>query len=587
MQCLDDEQREASRQLFMRLVTVGRDSDTRRVVPASELITLDVDIVTMHGAVEAFVANRLLVRDRDTLSGALTLEVAHEALLTEWERLRRWIDDGRDDLRQHAAYTVAVDEWLTAGRDREYLLTGSRLEQFEHWRATTTMRLTACEQEFLDDALRRRDEADAAEIERVAEQARLRRRGRRRAFALGAAVAAIAAGALVAVMGAAGTSRTARIAVVTSNDSAAGERATLYEQGLIRAERDFDLDVERHGRATGTVVSDLAASDKDLVILDSDAARAIAPDELDPSTRYVVTDYDGTKFDALPNVTIHQWAQEQAGFLAGVAAATTTQTGTVGFLGATRGGQEEYRAGFEAGVESIDPDVNVLAVYLTAFGYRSEPDDTPAGAREVAGRLYESGADVIFHVAGRSGVGVLDAASDLSTNKRWAIGVGADLWPAATTRQQPHILMSIVNRFDVEMYGIIEDHLGGSLEPGSHRLTVADGMISYVAHGDDMSTDAGANVDRAIRQIASGDIRPPRSPTGPRTGPEALLGPGTGTASFGDVPVTFIVPDGWSNSSWTVTKGDAGLRAGVHGGRQHLYRLLPVGAARPAGRSDR
>ena len=103
---LDDEQREATRQLFLRLVTVGRDSDTRRVVAASELITLDVDIVTMHGAVEAFVTNRLLVRDRDALSGALTLEVAHEALLSEWERLRRWIDDGRDDLRQHAAYTA-------------------------------------------------------------------------------------------------------------------------------------------------------------------------------------------------------------------------------------------------------------------------------------------------------------------------------------------------------------------------------------------------------------------------------------------------------------------------------------------------
>ena len=105
----------------------------------------------------------------------------------EWERLRRWIDDGRDDLRQHAAYTLAVDEWLTAGRDPDYLLTGGRLDQFEQWRATTTMRLTACEQEFLDEALRRRDEAEAAEIgARCAEQARLRRRARRRAFALGA-----------------------------------------------------------------------------------------------------------------------------------------------------------------------------------------------------------------------------------------------------------------------------------------------------------------------------------------------------------------------------------------------------------------
>jgi basic membrane lipoprotein Med (substrate-binding protein (PBP1-ABC) superfamily)/DNA-binding SARP family transcriptional activator len=561
---LDDEQREATRQLFLRLVTVGRDSDTRRVVAASELITLDVDTVTLHGAVEAFVTNRLLVRDRDAASGALTLEVAHEALLSEWERLRWWIDDGRDDLRQHAAYTVAVDDWLTAGRDHEYLLAGGRLEQFEQWRATTTMRLTASEQEFLDDALRRRDEAEAAEIERVADQARLRRRAHRRAFALGAALAAIATGAIVAVMaaaGTAGTATTARIAVVTSDDSAAGEAATLSEQGLILAERDFDLDVERHDRATGTVLSDLAASDNDLVILDSDAASATGLEELDPSTRYVVTDYEGAKFDGLPNVTSHRWAHEQAGFLAGVAAATTTETSTVGFLGAgpTRG-QEEYRAGYEAGVESIDPDVKVLAVYLTAFGYRSEPDDAPAGAREVAGRLYASGADVIFHVAGRSGVGVLDAASGLSTDKRWAIGVGTDLWPAATTRQRPHILMSIVNRFDVQMYGIIEDHLAGSLEAGAHRLTVADGMISYVAHGDALSIDATATVDRAIGQIASGDIRPPRTPTGPFTETDALLGSGTDTGAFGDdVPVTFTLPDGWTNIGWGVIKGDPGF----------------------------
>ena len=215
----------------------------------SELITLDVDTVTMHGAVEAFVTNRLLVRDRDALSGALTLEVAHEALLSEWERLRRWIDDGRDDLRQHAAYTLAVDDWLTAGRDHEYLLTGGRLEQFEHWRATTTMRLTASEREFLDDA-------------RPASRRSRRRRDRRASPSRRGCVAGPAAGrsrsgrgggdrggAIVAVMAAAGTERTAADRRRHLERLPTAERAaTLYEQGLVRAERDFDLDVERHGR---------------------------------------------------------------------------------------------------------------------------------------------------------------------------------------------------------------------------------------------------------------------------------------------------------------------------------------------------
>ena len=93
----------------------------------------------------------------------LTVEVAHEALLNEWRRLRGWIDDGRDDLRQHGAYSLIVDEWLTAGHDPDYLLAGGRLDVFEQWRATTTMRLTTLEHEFLDEALRQREQVEATQ----------------------------------------------------------------------------------------------------------------------------------------------------------------------------------------------------------------------------------------------------------------------------------------------------------------------------------------------------------------------------------------------------------------------------------------
>ena len=245
-QGLEREQQEAARQLFLRLVTVGRDSETRRVVAASELITLDVDTVTMHAAVEAFVTNRLLVRDRDAVSGALTVEVAHEALLSEWERLRRWIDDGRDELRQHAAYTLAVDDWLTAGRDPDYLLAGGRLDQFEQWRATTTMRLTASEREFLDEALQRRDARSRPPRPREsAEQARLRHRARRRAFALGASVAAIATACDRRHRHGGRDGQRRRIAMVSSSRLAGRTRLTSYEQGFVRAERDFDLTIDR------------------------------------------------------------------------------------------------------------------------------------------------------------------------------------------------------------------------------------------------------------------------------------------------------------------------------------------------------
>ncbi len=552
-QHLDVEQQDATRQLFLRLVTVGRDSETRRVVAASELVTLDVDIVTMHAALEAFVASRLLVRDRDALSGALTVEVAHEALLGEWQRLRGWIDDGRDDLRQHGAYSLVVDEWLTAGRDPDYLLAGGRLDVFEQWRATTTMRLTALEREFLDEALRRREQVEAAESARGAQQARLRRRARRRAFALGAVAAGITTAAIVAVVAAVPSGPTPRIAVVASADPADGQTGELFEQGLVRAERDFDVEVDRRDPLTpGTLGTELAAVDSDVVILDPDASGAMRQAMFDPDKWYVLTDHSGAHFDDVSNVTMYSWADEQVGYLAGVAAATTTETGIVGFVGAEPSAdQEALRAGFEAGVKSVDPDIEVKAAYLAQHEYHDAPFDAPDGGREVAGLLYDGGADVIVHKVGRSGLGVLEAAdSELAADHRWAIGVDSDEWQTASTRHRPHILTSIIKRFDEQIYTAIEDHLDGGLESGARRLTVADEMITYSQSGDAMSPDARAELDRAIQRLASGET-PPRHPTGPLTPPPPLE-PGTGTATYAvpgtDVTITYAVPAGWEAS---------------------------------------
>jgi len=214
---LDVDEQALARQMFLRLVALGEGAeDTRRRVVRAELDALDSGPTThtaaadgaalrstpsAGGVIEAFGQGRLLSFDRDLRSGAPTVEVAHEALLREWARLRDWLSASRADLRLQRQLATAAGDWRQAGNDPSFLLTGMRLGQFEDWAAGTDLGLTAGEREYLDASLaerqtqqqneqdRQRRELDAAR--RVA--ASLRRR------------AAYLVGALVLVLGLAAT----------------------------------------------------------------------------------------------------------------------------------------------------------------------------------------------------------------------------------------------------------------------------------------------------------------------------------------------------------------------------------------------
>jgi DNA-binding SARP family transcriptional activator/ABC-type glycerol-3-phosphate transport system substrate-binding protein len=194
--------RDACRQLFLRLVTLGEGTeDTRRRVRRSELATL-ADPQTMDAVVETFGRHRLLSFDRDNDTREPTVEIAHEALLREWARLRGWIDDAREDLRQRARVSSATSEWLQAERSVEYLMSGIRLAQAEE--ATTgddTVRLTETEREFIDASLAHRDAEAAAERMRHARELTLERRARTRLRGLVAllAVALLLASSLTVI----------------------------------------------------------------------------------------------------------------------------------------------------------------------------------------------------------------------------------------------------------------------------------------------------------------------------------------------------------------------------------------------------
>jgi len=159
--------RQLIRQMFLRLVTLGEQAgNSRRRVPRSELLSLGGDTDLMEEIIDTFADYRLLSLDHEADTRRPIVELAHEALLGEWERLRIWLEDSRNDIRQQRLLSAAAQEWLQAERDHSYLLRGARLEQFEAWAAETSLSLTTRERDYLSASSGQKKHEDALEFER-------------------------------------------------------------------------------------------------------------------------------------------------------------------------------------------------------------------------------------------------------------------------------------------------------------------------------------------------------------------------------------------------------------------------------------
>ncbi|WP_323138564.1 MULTISPECIES: helix-turn-helix domain-containing protein [unclassified Streptomyces] len=133
-----------ARRILLRLITPGEGTqDTRRPVDRTELDTTDP--TDTNAVLERLTSARLLTVDGPTI------DLAHEALITAWPRLRRWIDEDRERLRIHRQLTEATHIWNNLDHDPGALYRGTRLATAEETFATPHTRtdLTLPEQEFL------------------------------------------------------------------------------------------------------------------------------------------------------------------------------------------------------------------------------------------------------------------------------------------------------------------------------------------------------------------------------------------------------------------------------------------------------
>ncbi|MDX2137412.1 MAG: TIR domain-containing protein, partial [Chloroflexota bacterium] len=169
---LKGEQQQLARWLFMRLIDPGEDEQTttRRRAALSEL-TLQTEQQTrmMQDVANRFVDARLLLVDQ--VGGVRTIEVAHEAIIREWGRLREWLQETRSDIGRMKKLAMDAAEWVRGGRrdDDDVLYRGSVLEEARRWVTNPNTAASADERAFVEAGARQQSAVDEREQQRTEE----------------------------------------------------------------------------------------------------------------------------------------------------------------------------------------------------------------------------------------------------------------------------------------------------------------------------------------------------------------------------------------------------------------------------------
>jgi basic membrane protein A len=285
-------------------------------------------------------------------------------------------------------------------------------------------------------------------------------------------------------------------------------------EGLTQAQEEFgvevqDLEPEGGGENREELLRTLADDGYDMIIgvgfAFAEAIGAVTADY--PDTQFAIVDDASVEAENLSSLV---FAEEQGSFLVGAAAALTSETGQLGFIGGVEVDLiKKFEAGFIAGATQANPDATVDVKYISQAPDFSGFND-PAKGKEIALGQYGAGADVIYHAAGGSGGGLFEAA--LETGDVWAIGVDSDQYLTAEAAVQGTILTSMIKRVDVAVYEAIAAFIDGSLEPGVQTFDLTNDGGGYSTSGDFLSEDIISQLEELKQQIVDGEIEVPTAP---------------------------------------------------------------------------
>jgi len=275
--------------------------------------------------------------------------------------------------------------------------------------------------------------------------------------------------------------------------------------GVERAGKEFGIDIKplesKSEKDYESNLSAMADEGCDLVfaigINMKSSLEKVAPNY--PDTKFAIVDapVEGE------NVRSLLFREEEGSFLAGYLAGLMTKSNKIGFVG----GMQipliaKFAAGYAAGAKTANPSVEVLPEKYTGSWDNLDVGKVSAIA------LFNSGADIVYHAAGRAGLGVIGAAKE---QNKYAIGVDSDQDDIEPGR----VLTSMIKRVDEAVYSTIADMKNGAFSKGEKVYDLkSNGVgLSEMKHTKDAVGEANlAKVAEVAEKIKSGEIRVPTSP---------------------------------------------------------------------------
>lgn len=199
------------------------------------------------------------------------------------------------------------------------------------------------------------------------------------------------------------------------------------------------------------------------------------------------------------NVASIVFDEHEGSFLVGAVAGLMTESNTIGFIGGLEVPLiEKFEAGYRAGVETVNPEANVLITYAGSF-------DDPGRGKEIALSQYADGADVIYHASGSTGLGLFQAAQELGEG-HWAIGVDSDQHHLAPERT----LTSMMKRVDVAVFQTTQDALNGNFQPGTIVFGLEENGVGLAPTTDENTPQEVIDRVQELRQmVIDGEITVP------------------------------------------------------------------------------